>query len=132
MRSRVVSFRVPDDLYEEYERKCKDEEVSQTVKLREFVASTCHEEVEKPDTGHEPQVKVLHVESEKLDKITKPNVKSSTFTDWLRILEILGAKVYPSDDWCEIKVTTAIDINDLNGCGESSLCYNINIASPKL
>ena len=35
--SKVISFRVPDDLYDEFERKCKDGEVSLTVKLREFV-----------------------------------------------------------------------------------------------
>ena len=42
MRSRVVSFRVPDDLYEEFERKCKDEGASPAIRLREFVESECH------------------------------------------------------------------------------------------
>ena len=42
MGSRVISFRIPDALYEELDRKCRDEEVSMTVMLREMVDTLCH------------------------------------------------------------------------------------------
>ena len=91
MRSRVVSFRVPDDLYEEYERKCKDEGVSPAIRLREFVESVCHPtkvedtdasgnsekpiETDKVNTDNEARVKVIKVEGEKQDKVTNKKVK---------------------------------------------------------
>ena len=74
MRSRVVSFRVPDDLYEEFEQRCKDEGVSPTVKLRELVESVCHPT--KVDTDNEAQVKVINVEGEKVDIVTSSKKKS--------------------------------------------------------
>lgn len=42
MGSKVISFRVPDDLYEEFEKRCHDEGVSPADKLREFVDSICY------------------------------------------------------------------------------------------
>lgn len=68
---------------------------------------------------------------EAFQKIHNGSIKRSTFTDWLRIVEILDAKVYPSEEWGEITVTTAIDLANLDSDNQS-LCYNINIASPKL
>jgi hypothetical protein len=72
-----------------------------------------------------------HRTKEAFQKIHNENIKRSTFADWLRIAEILDTKVYPSEDWSEITVTTAIDLasQDRNN---KDLCYNINIASPKL
>lgn len=69
---------------------------------------------------------------EAFEKIHNDNIKRSTFIDWLRIVEILDMKVYPSEDWSNIKVTTAIDLASLDGGRDSTLCYKINIASPKL
>ena len=63
--------------------------------------------------------------------VVEENIKRSTFSDWLRIVEILDTKVYPSEDWSEIKVSTAIDLASLESDNQA-LCYNINIASPKL
>ena len=65
-------------------------------------------------------------------RIHSKNIKRSTFADWLRIVEILDAKVYPSEDWFEITVTTAIDLAGLEDEGKPASCYNTNIASPKL
>jgi hypothetical protein len=42
MGSKVISFRVSRDLYEKFERKCREEEVSPTVMLNDFVESLCH------------------------------------------------------------------------------------------
>jgi hypothetical protein len=69
---------------------------------------------------------------EAFQKIHEENIKRSTFANWLRIVEILDARVYPSEDWCDIKVTTAVDLASLDGDRDSNLCYKINIASPKL
>ncbi|MFC1956840.1 recombinase family protein [Chloroflexota bacterium] len=69
---------------------------------------------------------------EAFQKIHIENIKRSTFADWLRIVEILDVKVYPSEDWGEITVTTAIDLAGLDSDRKPSLCYNTNIASPKL
>lgn len=68
---------------------------------------------------------------EAFQKIHEENIKRSTFSDWLRIVEILDAKAYPSEDWSEIKISTAIDLTSLEDDNQA-LCYNINIASPKL
>lgn len=69
---------------------------------------------------------------EAFEKVHNENIKRSTFADWLRIVEILDVRVYPSEDWCNIKVTTAIDLVSLDADRDSTLCYNTNIASPKL
>ena len=69
---------------------------------------------------------------EAFEKVHNENIKRSTFADWLRIVEILTVRVYPSEDWCNIKVTIAIDLAGLDGDSDSTLCYNTNIASPKL
>jgi len=69
---------------------------------------------------------------EAFEKIHSENIKRSTFSDWLRIVEILDVKVYPSEDWSKITVTTAIDLAGLDGARKPSLCYNTNMASPKL
>ncbi len=42
MESKVISFQVPDDLYEEFEKRCHNEGVSPADKLREFVNSICY------------------------------------------------------------------------------------------
>lgn len=70
MKSKVVAFRVSDDVYQEFEQKCKDEGVNQTAKLRELVDGVCHDKVEKPELSGETQVKVINVEGDKLKKIT--------------------------------------------------------------
>jgi hypothetical protein len=76
MRSKVISFRVSDNVYQEFEQKCIDEGVSQTVKLRELVGDACHETVEESNTVNEARVEVIEVESEKLEKVTNTRVKS--------------------------------------------------------
>ena len=73
-----------------------------------------------------------HRTREAFQKIYSENIKRSTFACWLRIVEILDTKVYPSEDWSETMGATAIDLTGLDGDGDSSLSYNINIASPKL
>jgi hypothetical protein len=74
MGSRVISFRVSKDLYDKFERKCKDEEVSPTVRLREFVEGQCHPT--EVDADDKAQVKVINVEGEKLEKVTGLKKKS--------------------------------------------------------
>ena len=69
---------------------------------------------------------------EAFEKIHSENIKRSTFSDWLRIVEILDVKVYPSEDWSKITVTTAIDLAGLDGASKPSLCYKMSIASPIL
>ena len=77
MGSRVISFRIPDDLYDEFNQRCKEEEVSMTVKLRELVDSVCHQT--EVDTSDKAPVKVIHVEGEKLDKVTGTNFKKKSW-----------------------------------------------------
>jgi hypothetical protein len=72
-----------------------------------------------------------HRTKEAFQKIHNENIRRSTFAEWLRIVEILDAKVYPSKDWSEITVTTAVDLASPDSTNPS-LCYNINMASPKL
>ena len=67
-----------------------------------------------------------------LDTIRDINLKNVSFNDKQNLIAKLGIKVYPSEDWCNIKVTTAIDLASLDGDRASALCYKINIASPKL
>ena len=67
-----------------------------------------------------------HRTKEAFQKIHDDNINRSTFTDWLRIIEILNTKVYPSEDWSEIKVSTAIDLASQESDNQS-LCYNINM-----
>lgn len=74
MGSKVISFRVSTDLYEKFERKCRDEEISPTAKLKELVESSCHST--EDDTKEKAQVKVIHVEGEKLEKVTGAKRKS--------------------------------------------------------
>ncbi len=62
MRSKVISFRVPNDLYEEFEQKCRDEEVSPTIKLREFVDNMCYPT--KVDTSDDAKVTVTKPEKQ--------------------------------------------------------------------
>ena len=50
MRSMVISFRIPEDLYEEFERKRKDEGISPAAWLREFVDGVCYKNVDEPET----------------------------------------------------------------------------------
>ena len=69
---------------------------------------------------------------EAFEKTPNENIKRSTFTGRLKIVEILDVRVYLSEDWCNIKVTTAIDLASLDGDRDSTLCYKINMASPKL
>ena len=79
MRSRVVSFRVPDDLYEEFERKCKDEGASPAIRLREFVESICHPvKVNKVNTDNKARVKVINVEVEKVGKVIEEGIQDSS------------------------------------------------------
>jgi len=68
MVSKVISFRVPDVLYEEFERRCRDEDMRTTTKLREFVESICHtsEEAVLEDAA---RVKVINVGADKVDKV---------------------------------------------------------------
>jgi hypothetical protein len=79
MKSKVVAFRVSDDVYQEFEQKCKDEGVSQTVKLRELVDGVCHDKVEKPELSGETQVKVINVEGDKLEKVTRKDSKKKSW-----------------------------------------------------
>ena len=69
MSSKVISFRVPSDVYEQVERKCKEEETSPTVRLREFVEGQCHSA--KVGTDDKAQIKVINVEGTKLEKVTE-------------------------------------------------------------
>ena len=77
MVSRVISFRVPDDVYGKFEQKCKDEEVSPTVKLRDFVDSVCH--ATKVDRDDKVGTKVIDVEGEKLEKVTETDSKKNSW-----------------------------------------------------
>ena len=79
MRSRVVSFRVTDDLYEEFDRKCQSEGISQTVNIRELVDGACLEKVEKPDTDGRPHVNVIHIEDGKVEKVINADSKKNSW-----------------------------------------------------
>lgn len=84
MGSRVISFRVPDDRYKEFERKCQDEEINPTAKLREYVDSVCHQDTpgntQSSGDNNKAQVKVIEVEEEKVDKVSgKDSKKKSWF-----------------------------------------------------
>lgn len=81
MGSKVISFRVDDDLYKEFDRKCNEEEVSPAIKLRELVDSAYHERIKEQDAKQEAQVKVIKVEGEMADKVkgTKSDTKPSWF-----------------------------------------------------
>jgi len=78
MKSKVMAFRLPYNVYQEFEKKCKDEGVSQTVKLRELIDGVCHDKVEIPEPTNETQVRVINVEGEKLDKVVEDNSKSKS------------------------------------------------------
>jgi hypothetical protein len=65
--SKVISFRVPENLYEQFERRCKDEGTGMASRLKEFVKSQCYS-AEK-DTDEREPVKVIEVEREKLDVV---------------------------------------------------------------
>ncbi len=97
-----------------------------------FKATQSKEELETSLIQMAQDKERSHRTKEAFQKIHNENINRSTFADWLRIVEILDAKVYPSEDWSEITVTTAIDLAGLDGKKKSSLCYNTNIASPKL
>lgn len=48
MGSKVISFRIPEDLAEKFEQKCKDEGGNPADKLRGFVDSVCYPPKEEP------------------------------------------------------------------------------------
>ena len=73
--SKVIAFRVSDKVYQEFEQKCKDDGVSQTIKFRELVDGVCHDNVEKPEPSVEAEVKVINVEGDKLKKISGKDSK---------------------------------------------------------
>ncbi len=77
MGSKVISFRVPNDIYDEFEQKCKDEGVSPTARLREYVDSVCNPTEVDKDTGL--QVKVINVEGEKVDKVSATDSKKKSW-----------------------------------------------------
>ena len=77
MVSKVISFRIPDELYDEFNQRCKEERVSMTDKLRELVDSVCHQT--DMDTDDKAPVKVINVEGEKLDKVTVINFKKKSW-----------------------------------------------------
>lgn len=77
MRSKVISFRVPVDLCEEFEQKCKDEDISVTNRLRELVESECH--ATKVAEDNEAQVKVIHVDAEKVDKVIETDSRKKSW-----------------------------------------------------
>ncbi|MFC2072588.1 hypothetical protein ACFLUU_07825 [Chloroflexota bacterium] len=58
MGSKVISFQVPDDLYEEFEKRCRNEGVSPADKLREFVDSVCYP-TQDEKTGASPELAKL-------------------------------------------------------------------------
>ena len=74
MKSKVIAFRLPYNVYQEFEKKCKDEGVNLTVKLRELIDTVCHPV--EVNTDDKAQVKVIKVEGEKLEKVTDTRVKS--------------------------------------------------------
>ena len=76
MRSRVMAFRVSDNVYRQFEKKCKDEGVSQTVKLRELVDSACHERDGELEAVNDAHVKVIQVKGKQLEKVTNTITKS--------------------------------------------------------
>ena len=65
------------DLYEEFEQKCEDENISVTNRLRELVESECHATEVAAD--NEAQVQVIHVDVEKVEKVTETDKKKSWF-----------------------------------------------------
>lgn len=77
MGSKVISFRVPDDLYDEFEQKCKEEKVSLTVKLRELIGTACHPG--EVDTEDKVPVKVIEVEGDTLEKIAGRDSKKRSW-----------------------------------------------------
>jgi hypothetical protein len=77
MGSRVISSMVSKDLYEKFARKCREEEVSPTVRLRELVKGQCHHT--EGNEGEKAQVKVIDVEGEKLDNVTETNDKKKSW-----------------------------------------------------
>ena len=78
MGSKVISFRVPEDIYEVFESKCSDEEVSLATKLREYVEDVCHSTTNEVIADN-PQVKVIEVGGEVADKVSNANSKKSWF-----------------------------------------------------
>lgn len=76
--SKVISFRVPEDLYIEFEGKCRDEGVSPATKLREYVEDVCHTTTNEVIID-EPQVKVIEVDGEVADKVANADSKKSWF-----------------------------------------------------
>jgi len=79
MKSKVIAFRLPHDVYQEFENKCKDEGVSPTVKLRELVDGECSDRVEKLEPSGEAQVRVISVEGKKLEKVTGEGSKKKSW-----------------------------------------------------
>lgn len=79
MRSRVVSFRIPNDLYDEFDRRCQHEGVSTTARLRELVDGACRENVEESNVDAKPPVNVIDVEGEKLERVTNTNSKAKSW-----------------------------------------------------
>ena len=47
MRSKVISCRIPENLYEKFEDKYHEERVSQTIKLRKLFHRAYHDDVDK-------------------------------------------------------------------------------------
>jgi site-specific DNA recombinase len=69
---------------------------------------------------------------EALARVHLENVRSATFEEKVRVIEILDIKVYPSENLDHIGVTCAVNLAGLEDEGKPASCYNTNIASPKL
>jgi alanyl-tRNA synthetase len=69
---------------------------------------------------------------EALARVHLENVRSATFEEKVRVIEILDIKVYPSENLDHIGVTCSVNLAGLGDEGKPASCYNTNIASPKL
>ena len=77
MKSKVISYRVSRDLYEEFDQKCQSKGVSPTFKLREPVDSVRHQT--DVDTDDKVPVKVTHVESHTVEKVVRTETKKKSW-----------------------------------------------------
>ncbi len=69
---------------------------------------------------------------EALGRVHLENVRSATFEEKVRVIEILDIKVYPSENLDHMGITCAVNLAGLEGEWKPTSCYNTNITSPKL
>lgn len=75
MASEVLSFRVPEEVHERFERRCEDEGLTTSKKLRQLVEGACQVPdaepgVVKPPDNSDVDWKALAVRVESLERLT--------------------------------------------------------------